>query len=237
MRIPKKIYPCPIIEAIVELRFESKIPAEAVFGVVYDKFKTEYKKVEKLPILQLPEKVRTEDPSFRFQPHYKLVDENYILQIGPNVLSLVNINKYNGWNSFSTKIKNTFIKINELDLIEKINRLGIRYINFFELNIFENINLGILLSEKPLISEQITFRSTIKTGDFLSNLQIINNGNIMLNQIQKSGSVIDIDTYIEKNGNIISDIEKLLEDGHNEEKTLFYKVLKEDFIKKLNPEY
>lgn len=238
MEIPKKITPCPIIEAIIEMRFESKIPAEAVFGIVYDKFKDEYKKVEKLPILQLPEIVRTEDPNFRFQPHYKLLNENYILQIGPNVLSIVNINNYVGWNEFSLKVKNTFKKINELGLITKADRLGIRYINFFELDIFENINLSILLSEKSLISEseQITFRSTLKTGDFLSNLQIINKGNMILNQIQKSGSAIDIDTYISDIPNV-NNIDTLLENGHKEEKLLFFKLLKKDFLEKFDPEY
>lgn len=146
---------------------------------------------------------------------------------------------YVGWNEFSLKVKNTFKKINELGLISKANRLGIRYLNFFELDIFENINLSILLSEKSLISnsEQITFRSTLKTGDFLSNLQIINKGNIVLNQTQKSGSIIDIDTYIMDKSNIIDNIKIYLENAHKEEKLLFFKLLKENFLKKYNPEY
>ena len=41
MKIPKRINPCPIIEAIVEIRFEANIPPDAVFGVIYNEYPEE----------------------------------------------------------------------------------------------------------------------------------------------------------------------------------------------------
>jgi len=238
MKIPKKINPCPIIEAIGEIRFESETPPDAVFGILYNEFKSDYKKVERLPILQLPEFVRTNDPNLRFQPNYKLLQDNFILQIGPNVLSVVNANQYVGWPDFALRILETFSRVNKLGLVAKANRLGIRYINFFEFDIYENINLKFTLSDQPFVAEQITFRSTLATGKFLSNLHIINNGNITTNNISKSGSLIDIDTYIEDEKAIdFSDIKSLLEAGHLEEKRLFFGLLQESFLQKLDPEY
>ena len=35
IRLPEKINPCPILEAIVEIRFDSKVPHEAIFGIIY----------------------------------------------------------------------------------------------------------------------------------------------------------------------------------------------------------
>jgi uncharacterized protein (TIGR04255 family) len=238
MLIPQKINPCPIIEAIVELRFISDMPSDAIFGVIYNEFKNEYLNVEKLPILQLPDAVRTHDSNFKFQPHYKLLHKNYIFQIGPNVLSVVNVNGYVGWNQFASKIKETIDRINNLSVLKKFIRLGIRYINFFELDVFDNINLKILLSENLFESEQITFRSTIKSDKFFTNLQILNNGNILIKKVPKSGSLIDIDTYIQDEKRInFSNITDLLEEGHIEEKKLFFNLLKDEFIKKYNPEY
>lgn len=238
MKIPQKINPCPIIEAIVEIRFESNVPPDAVFGVIYNEFKEEYTKVEKLPILQLPEVLRTKDPNLQYQPYYKLIHENYLLQIGPNVLSIVNVNDYVGWSTFSSKINDTFLKVDKIGFISKANRLGIRYINFFEIDIYENINLKLFLSGNPFVSEQITFRSTFRTGNFLTNLQILNNGNIKVKNVQKSGSIIDIDTYIQDGkNNIFDNLVELLEEGHIEEKKLFFKLLKDNFLKKFNPEY
>lgn len=238
MKIPKKINPCPIIEAIVEIRFNSDMPSDAIFGVIYSEFKNEYPKFENLPILQLPETVRMKDLNLKFQPHYKLIHDNYILQIGPNVISVVNTNDYVGWDNFATKIKETIQRVHKLGVIKKFIRLGIRYINFFELDIYENINLKILLSNNPFNSEQLTFRSTIKSGNFLINLQILNNGNISVKKVAKVGSIIDIDTYIQSESTInFENIAELLEEGHNEEKQLFFNLLKNDFLKNLYPEY
>lgn len=238
MGIPKKINPCPIIEAIVEIRFNSEMPSDAIFGVIYSEFKQEYPKFENLPILQLPETVRMKDLNLRFQPHYKLIHDNYILQIGPNVLSMVNLNEYVGWDDFAAKIKKTITRVHKLGVIKNFIRFGIRYINFFELDIYENINLEILLSNNTFNSEQLTFRSTVKSGKFHINLQILNNGNISVKKIAKVGSIIDIDTYIQDEPIIsFKNIAKLLEEGHSEEKALFFNLLKNDFLKKFNPEY
>jgi len=238
MKIPQKITPCPIIEAVVEIRFKSKLPSDAIFGIIYNEFKNDYKTLQKLPILQLPEEVRSKDPNLKYQPYYKLITDNFILQIGPHILSLVNIGSYVGWQKFFEKIIETFSRINKLAIISKINRLGIRYINFFELNIFEKINLKFYLSDNTFSAQQITFKSTINTGKFLSNLQILNNGIITVNNLQKTGSVIDIDTYTQnENKDIFSTLTNLLNEGHLEEKKLFFTLLTDSFLKNLNPEY
>ncbi|MFH2124995.1 MAG: TIGR04255 family protein, partial [Pseudomonadota bacterium] len=67
--LPKKITPCPLLEAVSEIRFSSKIEGAAVFGMLYEKLKSDYPgDVKKLPILQLPEQVRASEPSLKFKP-------------------------------------------------------------------------------------------------------------------------------------------------------------------------
>jgi uncharacterized protein (TIGR04255 family) len=91
VRFPTKISPCPIIESIVEIRFKTKLIPDAVFGVLYNAFKEDYPGLIKLPILQLPAPVRDSDPNLIFQPHYRLSCKDFLLQIGPRVISLSNI--------------------------------------------------------------------------------------------------------------------------------------------------
>lgn len=237
MQIPQKISPCPIIEAAVEIRFESEMPSDAVFGVLYNDFKSEYKKIEKLPILQFPEFVRTRDTSLRFQPLYKLLRDDFVLQLGPNVLAIANVNQYVGWPIFSKKILDTMVRIEKLGIADKAVRIGIRYINFFELDIYENIKLKFTLSEQRLIAEQITFRCKLTLGKFVANLNILNNGNITKNNSTSlMGSIIDIDTYRENEIDFLN-IKSLLDEAHLEEKKLFFTLLKEEFLQQLNPEY
>jgi len=58
--MPLRIYPCPIQQAVFEVRFKSEHPADAVFGMVYsavkDLFLSAAPKV--LPVMQIPETVR-----------------------------------------------------------------------------------------------------------------------------------------------------------------------------------
>ena len=73
MRLPKSISPCPIREAIAEVRFESNVPADAVFGIVYQALQKDFPKSEALPIVALPTLIRDATTDFVFQPHYRLL--------------------------------------------------------------------------------------------------------------------------------------------------------------------
>lgn len=238
-KIPLKIDPCPIIEAVVDFRFDTKMPADAIFGIIYKSFRDEFSdKVEKLPILQIPEAIRSQDPNFRFQPHYRFQKENYLLQIGPGVINFINQENYLGWNAFYSKIKTSLLKIQGLEFVAKFNRLGIRYINLFPFDIYDRINLELLMSGARLRSNQTTVRTIIQASNFTTNLQIANNAQIATTKALKTGSVIDIDTYIERDDlPIFSNPDEIIGDAHNEEKRLFFDLLKDDLIAEMNPVY
>lgn len=236
VRLPKKISPCPILEAIVELRFDSPFPADAIFGIIYNAFKAEYPNVQELPILQLPEIVRNKDQILKYKPYYKLSnDDKFLFQVGARTISLVSLNPYSGWGVFFGKIKNVVQRIKELEIVSAYSRVGIRYINGFDCNILEKINLSLNMTGKSFIDLDSSIRLEVPTGKFISTLQIANNAQVTKVGAITKGSVIDIDTYID---NPASDIIDLIENGHSEEKKLFYTLLKEEFVKQeLNPEY
>ena len=53
------------------------------------------------------------------------------MQIGPDVVTVGSFPQYVGWNTFSEEIFKCLETFNDLNIIKEINRLGIRYINFF----------------------------------------------------------------------------------------------------------
>jgi len=236
MALPNKITPCPIEEAIIEIRFTPKMPHDAIFGVVYQSFKDRFTKVQNLPILQIPEPIRMQDPLLLYKAYYQLSNDNFALNIGPKVLSLSNAKEYIGWAAFSEEIKRCIKEISKLEVIEKVSRSGIRYINFFEGDVFKKINLEIKLGQEQLKSDSVLVRSTLKAGKFINNFRISNNVKLAQKGIPKEGSVIDIDTFLE--GQIdIQGFDALIEEAHTEEKKLFFSLLREDFLKQLNPQY
>lgn len=234
MKLPKRINPNPIIEALIEIRFTTNIHPNAVFGLIYQALKNEYPNVENLSILQIPEQIRNIDPNLRFKPHYKIFDENFAVQIGQDVISIASIPKYIGWEKFSEAIFSILNKIENTSIIKNVLRLGIRYINFFETDIFKNINIGISINNQIIDYQSTVFRTEFTKDRFSATLQVANN----VNHGEKYGSVLDIDTVLVFNlENFFSEKESLINEGHQIEKELFFSLLKNSFLENLNPEY
>lgn len=234
MLLPTKISPCPIIDAIFEIRFSSSTHPNAVFGLVYSALEKDFPNVETLPILEFPEVVRVNDPALYYKPHYKLPAQGFVLQVGPNVLSISSFPVYLGWKCFFEKILDILNKIEKIGFINNIKRMGIRYINFFDDNIYNQINLKININDSPISYNNTVVRTEILQADFFSTLQVANN----VKNNGKIGSIIDIDAYNEKAlDDFFTRKEVLISDGHQKEKELFFSLLDPDFLQTLNPEY
>jgi uncharacterized protein (TIGR04255 family) len=194
----------------------------------------DFQKVETLPILQLPDVVRTSDPNLKYRPYYKISNENFVIQIGPDVISISSFPKYLGWELFSKIIFDVLSKIESVGIINVIERIGIRYINFFETNIFEKVNLKVCIGKDDILYKNTIVRTEIEQGEFSSTLQVANNAIIN----GKLGSIIDIDTFVTKNlDTFFSKKTELINAGHLKEKELFYSLLKPEFLNTLNPTY
>ncbi len=234
---PNKITPCPIAEAIFEIRFESSLPSEAIFGVAYQDFKSDFPKMEKLPILQLPEMIRNSDPNLIFSPHYKLVKDNFIIQIGPKVFSLAATGEYCGWEIFSKEILAAYNRISALEVFDTISRCALRYINIFDgLNILDHSTLKLSIGKDDLVASKSNLMSEIEVETCIHTLRIMNETEILLEGGTKkaNGSVIDIDTILKE---IDNDMNHNIEAAHLAEKELFFSLLSGEFLESLNPEY
>jgi len=240
MKIPVKIDPCPIVDANIGISFEPNIVPDAVFGIVFKAIKDRYPNVNPLPILQIPEEIRHKDPNLINQPHYKVTNDTYSVLLGPKVITLSSPREYVGWDNFIREIVDLYNRISAVDVIKQIERLGLRYINVFSFDIYEKINLSVNLGDRPIASNNTFIRAEIPSDNFVSILQIVNKASGNVENKPFSGSVIDIDTYTTQNlNNFFSDSKylDLIIKGHEEEKKIFFALLKSDFLESLNPLY
>jgi uncharacterized protein (TIGR04255 family) len=238
VKIPIKIDPCPIIDANIGISFEPNIVYDAVFGIVFNAIKARYPNVNQLPILQIPSEVRHKDPNLISQPHYKVTNDTYSVLIGPTGLTLGSSIKYVGWETFLKEIVYLFDEIGKLDVIKKVQRLGLRYINVFDFDIFDKIVLKVQMGDRPLISKNAFVRAEIQSDNYVSTLQIANQASGNIQNKSFAGSIIDIDTYtVQSLDNFFSTYSDLIIHGHDEEKKLFFSLLKPDFLQTLNPQY
>ena len=165
IQLPVSIEKCPIVDALIEIRFDTKVNPSAVFGLIYGVLMQKYPgQVINLPILQLPEAVRNSDPALKYKPLYRIVNENVIIQIGPDVLSISSVIPYIGWESFKEHAAEIIRQVITADIINRVSRLGHRYINFFESNILNQITMSFNMTEGYGI-QNVQITTQVKDND------------------------------------------------------------------------
>lgn len=237
--LPSSIHPCPIIDALVEMRFIAKVNPNAVFGLMYGALLPEYSgEIINLPIMQLPEAVRNSDPAFKYKPLYRLLSKEVVIQIGPDVLSISSSLPYIGWEKFKGHVIRIINLINSAEIIDRVIRLGHRYINFFESDMLPNITMSFTMTEGYDI-QNLQISTSVKDYTFENTIQFSNCSVLNLNMPdEKKGSIIDIDTFKGYSGiSFLSNVDNEIEEAHQCEKTLFFSLLKDSFIETLCPKY
>jgi len=239
MKLPLRISPCPIIDSVIEARFETGLPDDAIFGLFFGQFRSDFPRFEKLPVAQLPDEVKQNDPNLKFSPYFQARSEGFVLRFGPRVISLSNPVDYVGWEKYFAKFKKLFADFNRLETEKRFCRVGVRYIDHFKFDIFPRIKMKISLQDRELAEIPKAFSCQLNRSGISSNLQIANNIALVIEEKTASGgSIIDIDSFIDFPENSTPEqILQTIETCHQIDKEHFFSLLNEDFLAQLCPEY
>lgn len=238
-KYPKSIEPCPILEATVELRCKFLIPGDAIVGVIYNEFRNEFA-LSGLPVNQIPIEVRRVDPNLRHKPTHRLLNsenKNLIIDVGADVIMFTYVLKYEGWNTFKPFIEKYLTKIINLNIIAEISYLSLRYLDFFQNNIFNNIILRTTLNNELIGSTPTVIRTEIHEDDIAYVLQIANNTHVENQTFKADGSIIDITSVLRLRPINISNIIDFIERLHSGQKRTFFSLFTPEFLQTLNPKY
>jgi uncharacterized protein (TIGR04255 family) len=241
-KLPLELKKNTILEAIFELRFEPEPPNEAVFGVIYPMMMEKFQDLKpiSLPILQIPEAVRNADSNFKYQPLNRLQGNGISISIGPRVISFSMVKPYIGWNNWKSSVMEILRGLSARPVIKKVERTGLRYLNFIERNVFPLINAEVKIIDSSVKPLSTSVRVEIPEGEYIKALQLANNASINEKGQVKSGSLIDIDIVRNKeigNYDFGINLETILDKSHLMAKQLFFNILKEDFLNELEPVY
>ncbi len=237
--IPKSLGKCPLVDALLEIRFNSNLDKSVIFGFIYGLVKDTYPgRVVNLPLYQIPAQIRDNDPNLQFKPLYRLEGEDTILQIGTDVICLSSKIPYIGWDVLSQKALIIFNKLYTAGVVKDVVRLGHRYVNFFEGDISDKLNMTFKFVHQYNIITNL-FRTEILDGNFISTLQFSNSAEYRpIPTTVKKGCLIDIDTFREYKDNFfLHNIKNEIDTAHQCEKSLFYSLLKPEYINELDPIY
>lgn len=235
-KIPKSLNNIPVVDAIIEVRFTAEVDANAVFGLIYSKIQNLFPgTIQSLPVSQMPMALVENDVNLKFRPHFRIDGENCALQIGPHMISIVSTIPYIGWE----KMYSTFSDIvdESISLLGKINRLGLRYVNFFDGDVSDKVNIQFNIADNDC--KDYLIQAELEKSGLSCRLQYTANATYNRpNGENATGTVLDIDTSkVFTDSCTKEDVLEVLEKAHVEEKKLFFSILKDDFINSLDPDF
>jgi uncharacterized protein (TIGR04255 family) len=223
----------------MEIRFDSVVPDDAVFGILYQTLMEQFPTVTALPMASIPAAIRRSDPNLAIQALHRLDGEHLTVLVGGQTIAVGIRGPYPGWAAVSQLFKETLSRVGKSGVIQKPRRFGLRYINFFDGDIFPSLTLSISVAGEAVIGEGTYVKTVLEANGYSLLLQVGKDMQLM-GSVQKTGSVIDIDSFLSEPpdlGGFDATVSDFLEKAHLAEKQLFFKLLKPEFLKTLNPSY
>lgn len=209
-------------------------------GILSRLIKAKFPTQVNLPVneVPLPEAVRLGDARFRHQPHVQFLSENFIAQLGPQVVSLTTRGSYSGWTTFSAEIRWLLDKLKEADIVEEGERIGLRFIDFFEGNLFDKLDATFLFGGQNLAGPELSVTKVMKKQPFQARLALNNSATTKIAGEAKRGSVLDLDVSIgPQHFELFESGMVRLNEAHLLNKQVFFGLLKADYLETLNPIY
>lgn len=246
MAHPKEFKHSPLVDALIEVRFSSGTNTDILPGLLFSQLRKEFANIRELPTLQIPLDIRRQDPNLKFQATHRMESDDFVVNIGPNVIGLgCKINpdknqKYPGWAKFFKKFNEVVSELSQLELISQFNRLGVRYVNLFERkDLFKDINIDFSTGwEGKGLQKDKELTFIIKNEEFKSRVHINNNVKAKKSSSKTviTGQVIDIDTFIEmKELNV--DLGLMASTAHTITEDIFFGMLSDQLKEELGASY
>jgi len=230
----------PLVDTIVEIRFDAQMPSQVLAGLLFNKLQDHgYSGFQELPIMQLPESVREEDPSLRFNVNYRIMKENFWVGVGKRVLTVSNVlssgSTYAGWNGYKQEIEIVLSLFKDLLPVVRLERVGVRYINMFNReDILEDIKLEITTPWQDNLTSEFSIGFVRKDDGINSRVQLVYPAtmNFESDLTSRTGQLLDIDSYVDtitEQASVVDKIELL----HGKTEETFFGLLKPDLVQEL----
>lgn len=247
MKLPKKVNPDNIREAVVEIHYSSELPFEILLGMVYKALDDTYFYANR-PLNPPPSAFQAQagqQMTIQVGNVSHFYREKVSMQMRPGSFIFTCINNYIGWENYFREISSALEQLSKINEIQKWVRVGIRYISEFpETDLLQVTKFKYEFGLPDFKSKSSSFRSELEYKKSRVVLNLNNNISISrFNNTDKSivnniVSTIDVDIIDEIVENLsLEGLLNLIDNNHTKEKEIYFSLLKEDFVKSLNPEY
>lgn len=238
--VPKKLKNDAIVEAILELRFDTATIPEVLFGRLADYRPWKNLAQRRLPAYDIPSVLRQVDPNLRFQAVFELTGEQRAVRIGPQVISYHRTVPYIGWERFWPELRETISGIFETANGLVIRRLGLRYLNALRPDLHGIASISDLDLEIKVANERVTGNVNLNfTVDVPSKtactVRIATSEFVQGNLPPNTSVYVDVDVFT-KGGFETKErktVENWVTEAHDSEKREFFRLLTDRSIEAL----
>lgn len=249
MRLPKRINPDSIREAIVEFRYLTTDSYEIIPGILFQAFDNSYtytdRPIKTVPQVPVQNLVSGREVRIQLGGQNLLYNEQIILQISPNSFVFSCLNNYIGWELYHKEIEKALKIILSTPLHVGWTRISMRYISEYrDRDLRECTHFDFKFGLPNTQSDTVAFKSEFPYNGSRVILNLNNHVPLQIPVKDGTGfeviktSLIDIDVLRDlKDVNSSDELLGILQEIHTHEKELFFGMLKEDFLKTLHPEY
>ncbi len=246
-KIPTKLGKEPLIDVICGVNFDSDIPAETLLpGLLLQKLAGKQPKFETLPMAQLPQVVRDNDPNLKNAPLMRIVvDERFTILIGSRWLGVGCQMPYAGWPAFSEMILTVFGVLSDVPSVNCVDRHSLKYVDFIKsqggIGSLSLFNLEIKIANRKLSNQTTHLRTEIVEPPFLHAVTVMHPAiATQPDGVAFDGVLVDVDTLrIERFtlNDFLTKLPALLEAIHTSNKTFFFDLLSDTGLQELEPIY
>ena len=237
--LPTRIEPCPILEAIFEIRFVTVESWVTLPGLFFAQIRDKYPHQKNLPLSQLPEEFRRKDTSMQYLPLLQFLSKDFLIQIGPRVISLLTKpGAYPGWKAIQEELQWMVARIQAAGFVDETERLGVRYVDFFDGDVFSGLRVHLAVNDLPLFGAQTDITTVLRRGQLAIRLRVTNGAIAATAQGPKPGSVLEVDAWFgAQDVDLFENGLARFSEAHNTIKQLFFGLIKPELLAKLNPVY
>lgn len=245
--LPTKLEFQVIIDAIFEIRFNAhQAVADLLPGTLLQLFGTP-PRVERLPLADVPQQIRIQQPELAHQPITRLVWPSHAIFVGERMLGIACTVPYPGWKEFKRIITTLINHLAEINIFEAPNRFSVKYVDFLPTEKFPEsmkvLNWSLNVGESSLEGESVSLKSQQKVGDFVVVRDIHSRAEVQVQGCPKQNGILlatDVARIQENNKawpEFLQSFDVEVDALHDEGKRQFFTCLTKEAIEILKPTY
>lgn len=237
-----KLQDDPIVETVLEIRFEAPDLREVVAGRLSVLPSLQAGTKIRLPTADIPEPIRTANPLLLYQPTIEVTGTGGIgkVRIGGNVLSLHFLHPYDGWENVFPRIAQVIDDVFEVFPALRITRIGLRYVNVFtrarhHVESAHDLAISVQIADAVLNQPfNVTFQS-VSAPDHQVLTRVVSKEFLTGHVSADVAAAIDIDIFKDEAfGDSTPDaIKNWTDAAHTVEKQAFRRLLPDDLYSRL----